>query len=93
MVTALAHVKPTAGYGKQFIYNNVLIGSGGYALGVAAGGGSADLGIAYDTAMRERVLAPIGMDAPRSILRRSWMTATMRCLTPLTFPVTSGRCR
>ena len=61
VVTALAHVKPAAGYGEQFIYNNVLIGSGGYALGVAAGGGSADLGIAYDTALRERVLGPIGM--------------------------------
>ena len=61
VVTALADVKPTADYGKQFIYNNLLIGSGGYALGMADGGGSADLGVAYDVALRERVLGPIGM--------------------------------
>ena len=62
MVTALADVKPSAGYGQQFIYNNLLIASGGYALGVANGGGSADLGLAYDLALRERVLGPIGME-------------------------------
>ena len=62
VVTALAHVKPTAGYGQQFIYTNVLIGTGGYGLGVANGGGSADLGLAYDLALRERVLGPIGME-------------------------------
>jgi len=39
-VTALAQVTPTAPYGEQFIYTNVLIGSGGYALGVANGGGA-----------------------------------------------------
>ena len=61
VVTALADVKPTAGYGKQFIYNNLLIASGGYALGVANGGGGGDLGLAYDLALRERVLGPIGM--------------------------------
>ncbi len=61
VVTALAPVKPIADFGKQFIYNNFLIGSGGYALGVADGGASTDLGLAYDAAMRERVLAPIGM--------------------------------
>jgi len=61
-VTALAQVTPTAPYGEQFIYTNVLIGSGGYALGVANGGGAGDLGVAYDTALHERVLAPIGME-------------------------------
>jgi CubicO group peptidase (beta-lactamase class C family) len=60
VVTALVHVKPIAGYGKQFIHNNLLIGSGGYALGVADGG-SGDLGLGYDMALRERVLGPIGM--------------------------------
>src|SRR5581483_3308049 len=62
VVTALAQVTPTAPYGEQFIYTNVLIGSGGYALGVANGGGAGDLGVAYDTALHERVLAPIGME-------------------------------
>jgi CubicO group peptidase (beta-lactamase class C family) len=64
VVTALAAVKPVAALGAQFIYNNLLIGSGGYALGVAADGSSDDLGTGYDTALRERVLGPIGM--PRS---------------------------
>jgi CubicO group peptidase (beta-lactamase class C family) len=64
VATALAGVKPVAAFGKQFIYNNLLIGSGGYALGVAGGASSADLGFAYDTALRERILGPIGM--PRS---------------------------
>ncbi len=64
VVTALAHVKPVAGYGDQFIYTNVLIGSGGFALGVANGGPAGDLGLAYDLALRERILGPIGM--PRS---------------------------
>ncbi len=62
VVTALAHVKPTAGYGEQFIYNNLLISSGGYALGVTNGGGGGDLGLGYDLALRERVLGPIGME-------------------------------
>ena len=35
VVTALADVAPTARYGEQFIYNNILIATGGYALGVA----------------------------------------------------------
>ncbi len=61
VVTALADVAPTARYGEQFIYNNLLVASGGYALGVANGGGAGDLGRDYDGAMRERVLGPIGM--------------------------------
>lgn len=60
VVTALADVQPIAGFGEQFIYNNVLIGSGGYALG-AAENGTSSLGLAYDTGLRERVLGPIGM--------------------------------
>jgi CubicO group peptidase (beta-lactamase class C family) len=61
VVTALAAVPPTARYGEQFIYNNLLVASGGYALGVANGGGAGDLGLAYDVALRERILGPIGM--------------------------------
>jgi CubicO group peptidase (beta-lactamase class C family) len=61
VVKALAHVQPTASYGQHFIYNNLLIGSGGYALGVANGGGSTDLGLGYDLALRERILGPIRM--------------------------------
>jgi CubicO group peptidase (beta-lactamase class C family) len=61
VVTALAEVAPTARYGERFIYNNLLVASGGYALGVANGGGAGDLGLAYDVALRERILGPIGM--------------------------------
>ncbi len=61
VVTSLVDVVPTAGYGEQFFYNNLLIGTGGYALGVANGGGADDLGVAYDMALHERVLGPIGM--------------------------------
>jgi CubicO group peptidase (beta-lactamase class C family) len=61
VVTALAKVAPTAPYGEQFIYNNLLVASGGYALGVANGGGAGDLGLAYDVALRERILGPLGM--------------------------------
>jgi CubicO group peptidase (beta-lactamase class C family) len=61
VVRALADAKPTASYGEQFIYNNLFVASGGYALGVASGGGADDLGPAYDVALREQVLGPIGM--------------------------------
>jgi CubicO group peptidase (beta-lactamase class C family) len=65
VVTALADVAPTARYGERFIYNNILIASGGYALGVANGGGAGNLGLAYDEALRERILGPIGMTHSR----------------------------
>lgn len=61
VVTALANVAPTASLGERFQYNNLLIGAAGYAVGVAAGGGAADVALAYDVALRERVLGPIGM--------------------------------
>jgi CubicO group peptidase (beta-lactamase class C family) len=61
VVTALADVAPTAPFGERFEYNNLLIAAGGYALGPAAGGGAKDVGLAYDLALRERVLGPIGM--------------------------------
>jgi CubicO group peptidase (beta-lactamase class C family) len=38
VVTALADVAPTAARGERFQYNNLLIGAGGYAVGVAAEG-------------------------------------------------------
>ena len=61
VVTSLSTVAPAAPYGQQFIYNNLLVATGGYALGVADGGASDDVGLAYDMALRERVLGPIGM--------------------------------
>lgn len=61
VVTALAGVAPTASRGERFQYNNLLIAAGGYALGVAAEGASASVLRAYDLALRERILGPIGM--------------------------------
>jgi CubicO group peptidase (beta-lactamase class C family) len=60
-LTALAGVAPVASFGEKFIYNNLLVAAGGYMAGVAMGGGVDDLGLAYDAAMQQRVLTPIGM--------------------------------
>ena len=61
VVTTLANVAPTAALGERFQYNNLLIAAAGYAVGVAAGGGAENVGLAYEVALRERVLGPIGM--------------------------------
>ncbi len=61
VVAALRDVAPAAPYGETFIYNNLLVATGGYALGVAADGRTGSLGAPYDLALRERVLGPIGM--------------------------------
>jgi CubicO group peptidase (beta-lactamase class C family) len=61
MATSLADTPPAAPFGEEFLYNNLLIASAGYALGVANGSGSDDLGAAYDLAMRQRVFDPLGM--------------------------------
>jgi CubicO group peptidase (beta-lactamase class C family) len=61
-LTALADIAPAASFGEQFIYNNLLVAAGGYAAGVAARGDEAgDVGFAYDAALQQRVLSPIGM--------------------------------
>jgi CubicO group peptidase (beta-lactamase class C family) len=61
-LTALADIAPAASFGEQFIYNNLLVAAGGYAAGVAARGDRAgDVGFAYDAALQQRVLSPIGM--------------------------------
>ncbi|MEZ4562362.1 MAG: serine hydrolase domain-containing protein [Thermomicrobiales bacterium] len=61
VVTSLADTPPAAPFGQAFIYNNLLIASAGYALGVANGSGSGDIGQAYNLAMQQRVFAPLGM--------------------------------
>lgn len=61
VITSLADTPPAAPFGEEFLYNNLLIASAGYALGVANGSGSSDPGLAYDLAMRQRVFAPLGM--------------------------------
>ena len=61
VVTSLADTPPAAPFGEEFIYNNLLIASAGYALGIANGSGSSDIGLAYDLAMQQRVFDPLGM--------------------------------
>jgi CubicO group peptidase (beta-lactamase class C family) len=61
VVTSLADTPPAAPFGEEFLYNNLLIASAGYALGIANGSGSSDIGLAYDLAMQQRVFAPLGM--------------------------------
>jgi CubicO group peptidase (beta-lactamase class C family) len=61
VVSSLADIAPTAARGERFQYNNLLIATGGYAVGIAAAGGAEDVALAYEIAMRERVLGPIGM--------------------------------
>jgi CubicO group peptidase (beta-lactamase class C family) len=60
LVASVADIAPVAPFGEAFQYSNQLYATGGYAV-AAAGGATADLHAAYVTAMRERVLDPIGM--------------------------------
>ncbi|MGI8486609.1 MAG: serine hydrolase domain-containing protein [Thermomicrobiales bacterium] len=61
VVTSIAKLPLTAPYGEQFQYNNQMVAVGGFAAAVADGGAPDDLGRSYAIALRERVLAPIGM--------------------------------
>ncbi len=62
LVAQAARLPLIAPLGERFQYSNQMFGIGGYAAAVAAAGGSPDdLYDAYVTAMRERVLDPLGM--------------------------------
>lgn len=74
VTTALADVEPVAPFGEQFIYSNLLVAAGGYALGLAVDRQAADPGRAYDAALRQWVLEPIGM--PRSTFEPVAVAAT-----------------
>ena len=62
----MAELPLTAPFGEQYQYSNQMVAVGGYAAAVADGGSPDDLGHAYEIALRERVLNPIGM--PRTTL-------------------------
>jgi CubicO group peptidase (beta-lactamase class C family) len=64
LIASLARLPITAPYGEQYQYSNQLYAVGGYAAAAAAVTPPTDLGAAYRSAMRDRVLGPIGM--PRS---------------------------
>jgi CubicO group peptidase (beta-lactamase class C family) len=61
LITSVKDFPLTAPLGEQFQYNNQLFGIGGYAAAAAALPEDADLFDAYDTAMRQRLLDPLGM--------------------------------
>lgn len=50
-------------FGEAFQYSNQMVAAGGYAAGAAARGSDDDLYAAYATAVRERILEPMDMDA------------------------------
>jgi CubicO group peptidase (beta-lactamase class C family) len=58
----LGTIQPTSGFGEMFQYSNGLAAAGGYVAGHVAYP-NLELGRAYDRALRERVLAPLGMTA------------------------------
>jgi CubicO group peptidase (beta-lactamase class C family) len=62
LITSVRDFPLTAPLGEQFQYSNQMFGIGGYAAAVAAEPGESDLLAAYITAMRQRLLDPLGMD-------------------------------
>lgn len=56
----LATMEPTTKFGEAFQYSNLMAGSAGYVAASRFLPGR-ELGAAYDTAMRERIFAPLGM--------------------------------
>lgn len=61
LIASVAQLPLTAAAGETFQYSNQMYAVGGYAAAVAAGATPADLLAGYGTAMRDRVLGPIGM--------------------------------
>jgi CubicO group peptidase (beta-lactamase class C family) len=61
LIASVADMPLTAPFGDRFQYSNQMYDVGGYAATVAAGGSPEDLNHAYHQAMRDRLLAPIGM--------------------------------
>jgi CubicO group peptidase (beta-lactamase class C family) len=64
LIDRAAELPLIAPYGEQFQYSNQMYAIGGYAAAVAAGAAPSDLYGGYQLAMRQRLLAPMGM--PRS---------------------------
>ena len=62
VVASIAGFPLAAPLGEAFGYSNQVYAAGGYAAAVAAGASQHDLLGGYKLALRQRVLAPIGMD-------------------------------
>jgi CubicO group peptidase (beta-lactamase class C family) len=80
IIDGMAELALTAPFGEKYQYNNQLVAVGGFAAAVADGGAPDDLAYAYDIALRDRVLNPIGM--PRSTLFLSDVVAGNDYATP-----------
>ncbi len=61
LITSVKDFPLTAPLGEQFQYSNQMFGIGGYAAAAAAVPEETDLFAAYDMAMRQRLLDPLGM--------------------------------
>jgi CubicO group peptidase (beta-lactamase class C family) len=61
LITSVRNFPLTAPLGEQFQYSNQMFGIGGYAAAIAAEPEETDLFAAYDTAVRQRLLDPLGM--------------------------------
>ena len=61
LIAQVAELPFTTPYGEQFQYSNQMYAIGGYAAAVAAGAAPNDLYGGYRLAMRQRLLAPMGM--------------------------------
>jgi CubicO group peptidase (beta-lactamase class C family) len=68
MIAEMVDLSLTAPYGEKYQYSNQMVGAGGFAAAVADGGSPTDLSNAYDIALRERVLNPIGMPQTTDVL-------------------------
>jgi CubicO group peptidase (beta-lactamase class C family) len=61
LIASVARMPLTAPFGEVFQYNNQMYATGGYAATRAAGGTPNNLNLAYQRAMRDRLLDPLGM--------------------------------
>jgi CubicO group peptidase (beta-lactamase class C family) len=59
-IASMKTMKPTTGLGETFQYSNLMVSAGGFAAAHARAP-KAKIGPAYDKAMQELVLAPLGM--------------------------------
>jgi CubicO group peptidase (beta-lactamase class C family) len=70
MIAEMGDLTLTAAYGEKYQYSNQMVGAGGFAAAVADGGSPSALSNAYDVALRERVLNPIGMPRTTDVLSK-----------------------
>jgi CubicO group peptidase (beta-lactamase class C family) len=68
LIGDLALLKPTTAFGETFQYNNQMVAMGGY-LAARAFYPKLPFGEAYDKAMKEKVLTPLGMTASTLSIR------------------------